>query len=427
MVDNSKIARRHFLMATAAAAAAGAPALLGQKNPNSTLGIACVGVGTRGHELLRQVQEIPNVEVRVICDLYTSNVRRAKELSKNPHVKIVHEWEKAVADPDIDAVIIASPDFWHAPMTIRAAEAKKDIYVEKGWSKTLDEAKQMRKAVTDNKVVMQLGHHYNSLPAFLKAREIYRSGQLGKVPLIRTYIDRTNSYPEWQFFTSYDKNNMPTDANLETIDWQRFTANATQHPFDARRFFLWRYWWEYGNGIAGDLLSHLWDSVNMVAGMGIPESAITQGALYFWKDGRDVPDMWNTVFDYPKQELAVSFQCTFNSKHVGEVAQYLGRDMTLEVAPRFCNTYTAEWRPEYAAKVKEAHGGPVPPDFSFNEQSYPTGADHMRNFIDCVRSRELPRCHVGRAFEEAAAIMMSVESYRRERKVRWDPEKETIV
>jgi predicted dehydrogenase len=418
------LARRDFLKAGAALAAA--PAILAQKNPNSTIGIACVGVGTRGHELLRQVQDIPTAEVRVVCDLYQANIGRAKDLAKNKNLKIVREWEKAVTDPDIDAVLIASPDFWHAPMAIRAAEAKKDIYVEKGFCKTLDDAKKMRSAVSSNKVVLQLGHHYNSLPTFIKAREIYRSGQLGKTPLIRTYIDRTNAYPEWQFYGDYDKNIMPKDAGPETIDWERFIANASKRPFDANRFFLWRYWWEYGNGIAGDLMSHLWDSVNMVAGMGIPESALTHGALYTWHDGRDVPDMWNVAFDYPKQELAVTFQCTFNSKHVGEVAQYLGRDLTLEVAPRFCTTYMAEWKPEYVEKAKKANGGPVPPEFSMNVP-YPRGEQHMRNFIDCVHSRELPNCNINRAWEEAVTIMMSVESYRREKKVRWDPQTETVV
>ena len=392
--------------------------MLAQRSPNSTLGVACVGVGTRGHELLRQVQDVPGTEVRVVSDLYQANIRRAQDLAKNKNLRIVHEWEKAVADPDVDVVIIATPDFWHAPMTIAAAQAKKDIYVEKGWSRTLEEAKQMRAAVKDNKVLMQLGHHYNSLPAFLKAREIYQSGQLGKVPVIRTYIDRTNPYPEWQFFGNYEKNVMPKDASPETIDWPRFTANATNRPFDAKRFFLWRYWWEYGNGIAGDLMSHLWDSVNGVAGMGIPESAVTQGGLYFWKDGRDVPDLWNVAFDYPKQEMAVTFHCTFNSRHVPEMAQYLGRDKTLEVGPRYCRTFSAEWKDETAARN---------PDFSFTEKYYPSGADHMKNFIDSARSREQPRCNVNRAFEEAVAIMMAVESFRREKKVKWDPATETIV
>jgi predicted dehydrogenase len=271
------IERRQFLKATAAMAAA--PAVLAQRSPNEVLGIASIGVGTRGHELLRQVQEFAgNTQVRVICDLYESNIRRAKELATNKNVAVIKEWEKAVTSPDVDAVIIATPDFWHAPMVIEAAKAKKHIYVEKGLCMTLDEAKAIRKAVRDNKVVLQLGHHYNSLPTFQKAREIYQSGALGKVTMVRTIMDRTNAYPEWQFFGNYDKNEMPSDASPRTIDWSRFVARASNRDFDPKRFFLWRYWWEYGNGIAGDLMSHLWDSVNGVIGMGIPESAITQGA-----------------------------------------------------------------------------------------------------------------------------------------------------
>ena len=115
---------------------------------------------------------------------------------------------------------------------------------------------------------------------------------------------------------------MPKDAGPETIDWQRFIANATKRPFDAQRFFLWRCYWEYGTGIAGDLLSHLWDSANMVVGMGIPETVVTQGGNYFWKDDRDVPDLWHVLMDYPKKELAVTFHCTFHNPHYGEVEQF---------------------------------------------------------------------------------------------------------
>jgi len=92
---------------------------------------------------------------------------------------------------------------------------------------------------------------------------------LGKVPLIRSYIDRTNSYPEWQFYGAYNLNVLPKEATRENIDWDRFLANATKRPFDPERFFRWRCWWEYGNGIAGDLMSHIWDCTNGVMGLGI--------------------------------------------------------------------------------------------------------------------------------------------------------------
>jgi predicted dehydrogenase len=444
--------RRRCLKTTATAGAAlavaanRAPAVLANPRPNETLGVAMIGVGTQGHGLLQAVQAVENTEVRVICDLYTGNIRRAQGLCSNDKVRIVKEWERVVEDKDIDAVVIAVPDFWHAPITIAAAQNKKDVYVEKGWCVRLDEAKKMRAAVKDNKVVMQLGHHMNSIPTMHKAREIFRSGALGKVPLVRSFIDRTNAHPEWQFYTDYGIQQRPADATEENIDWKRFVANSPhpERPFDAERFFTWRRYWDYGTGIAGDLLSHIWDAVTMVAEMGIPETAVTQAGKYFWQDDREGPDMWDVLFDYPKKELAVSFACSFHNKHVGELIQFLGRDLTLECASDFCRTYTPEWKPggyermmasrglaeRTRAAAKELGVQPPPtavaPDYSYREGEMKVSS-HMENFVDCARTRQLPRCHVDRAFEEAVALLMSLEAYRRDTKVRWDPVKEEIV
>ncbi len=437
--------RRDFLKTAGAgisAALAGAPAVLAQKSPSDKIGVACVGVGTRGYQLLKEVQACANTEVRIICDLYKPNVERARQDTKNPNVRIVHDWESAVADKDIDAVIIATPDFWHSTMTVAAANNKKDVYCEKGLCRTLKEAKAVRKAIQDNSRVLQLGHHYNSMSHFQKAREMYQSGILGKCPMIRMYIDRTNAYPEWKFYAKYDVNELPAEATRENIDWDRFLANAEnkKRPFDPERFFRWRNWWEYGTGIAGDLMSHLWDSVNLVTGLGIPETVMTQGDLYFWKDDRDVPDQWHVLYDYPKKETAMSFECLFHNKHQGELAQYLGREKTLDVSPRFLRVYDGEWKPTASDRVADARKraqlvpelGKTPDELIAPETVYPAtndwwGGGHMANFIDCVRSRQTPNCGTQRAWEEAVTIAMSVEAYRKERKVRWDPVKEEIV
>ncbi len=426
-MKDEDLKRRTFLGQVAVGAALGgvaqqAPAMTSQRNPGGVIGVASIGVGLRGTYLMQQAQAIPGVEIRIICDLYEGNRQRAKSLCKNGSVRIERAWEQAIEAPGVDAVIIATPDFWHAPITIGAAQAKKDIYVEKGWCTRLADAKAMRTAVKENRVIMQLGHQYNSQPSYNKAREIYQSGILGKLPLVRIYYDHGLSYPMWKFYAGDFLNTvMPKDAGPATIDWDRFIANAPRRPFNAERFFTWRCYWDYGTGLAGDCMSHLWDGLNMIVGMGIPESAVAHGAIYSWEDDRDVPDQWHVMFDYAKRKMAIAFGSTVHNSHGGRFLQLLGREATLEVDENHCRLYKANYAvvpPDYSLKP--------PPDYSLNPDELKVSS-HMENFIDCIRSRELPRCHVDRAFEEAVAIVMSVEAYKKARKVRWDPAKEEIV
>lgn len=433
--------RREFLKSISAAPAglaASAPAMLAQgRKPGETLGVAVIGAGTRGIYLLEEVQKCPNVEVRWIADLYDANMKRAVAACKNAKVQTTKEWEKAATAKDVDAVIIATPDFWHARMTVGAAEAGKDVYVEKGLCRTLEEAKAIRKAIKDRRLVLQLGHHQNSDPTYIKAREIYESGKLGKVTLARTYIDRTSQFPEWQFYTAYNINQTPADANEKTIDWNRFIQNAPERPFDVERFFRWRCFWEYGTGIAGDLMSHQWDGVNCIMNIGIPEAVMTQGGLYFWKQDRTVPDQWHVSFEYPKRDLSVQFGCTFHNRHQGTNTYILGRDGSIEVGGSHCRFYEAEWKPESMQKMAQARRAAIaagldaeaatlPPSYVFKPGDLQV-TSHMRDWVDCIRSRQVPRCGIDRAFEEAVVIVMSVESYFKERKVKWDPVNEVIV
>ena len=430
--------RRNFIKLGTAAPASFA--LQGQSGPNEKVRLAMVGVGTRGIYLLQQMQECPNTEIAIICDLYDSNLARAQKTAFNKNAVLLKDWEKAVSSKDIDGVVIATPDFWHARMAVRAAEMKKHVYVEKGMCRTIEEAKAIRKAVRDNGVTLQLGHHQNSEPSFVKAREIFQTGKLGKTALCRTYIDRTSAWPEWQFYTRYDNQVVPADATPQTVDWERFQRNSSiKTQFDPERFFRWRCWWEYGTGIAGDLMSHQWDGVNLITGMGIPESVQTMGGLYFWKQDRDVPDQWHVMFEYPKKQMNVTFACSFHNRHHGTNTYIFGREATIEVAERHCRLYSAEWKPEYNAKlqagIKKATqlgldpaigAALVEPDYTWkrgeNEMS-----GHQRNWVDSIRGLDKPRCGMDRAFEEAVTIVMSVESYFKERKVKWDPVGEQIV
>jgi len=441
-MSHTPLGRRNFLKSSSALGAAitAAPAVLAQRNPNDKLRLAVVGVGTRGIYLLEQMQEAPNTEIAVICDLYDSNLARAQKTAFNKKAELTKDWEKAVASKDIDAVVVATPDFMHAPMAVRAAQLKKHVYVEKGICRTLEEAKAIRKAVTENGVTLQLGHHQNSVPAFLKARELFRSGVCGQTALVRTYIDRTNPWPEWQFYGRYDNQILPTDATTQTVDWDRFQLGSTvKTAFDPERFFRWRCWWEYGTGIAGDLMSHQWDGVNLICGMGIPAAVQTMGGLYYWKKDREVPDQWHVLFEYPKQQMNVTFACTFHNRHHGTNTFILGRDASIEVGERHCRLYSAEWKPDAQAKLaaarKKAEAAGLDPEMAnfLTEPEYQWKrgdapvSSHMRNWIDSIRGEDTPRCGMQRAWEEAVTIVMSVESFFKERKVKWDPVNEVVI
>jgi len=226
-------------------------------------------------------------------------------------------------------------------MTIRAAAAKKDVYVEKGWCLNLDQAKRMRQAIKDNRIVMQLGHNYNSMGWFHKAREIYRSGELGKVAAIRLYMTARASIP------SGSSSNLrePGDARgrqPETIDWQRFTANRRSGPSTPSASSC---------GASGSsTATHRRRPAQPPVGFGhmVAASAFRRppspGRNYSGRTAATSRPV-NVLMDYPTKELSVSFMCTFHNRHYGEVEQYLGRDKTLEVSPRFCRTFPAEWKP----------------------------------------------------------------------------------
>ncbi len=161
-------------------------------------------------------------------------------------------------------------------------------------------------------------------------------------------------------------------------------------------------------------MSHLWDSVNMIMDMGIPETCVTQGSLYFWKEEVEVPDMWHSIFDYPKKELTITFSSNFVNNHVGDLVQILGREGAMEASPSFCRVYPG---------TRQKSGQPV---YSFKPGELEVSS-HWQNLIDCIRTGERPRCDEDRAFEEAVTVVMSIEAYRRRREVRWDAGKEEIV
>ncbi len=437
MSTSGKISRRIFagrsLMAAAAARLSPGSGAGHAPAASELIGVGIIGVGSKGTDHMNEILSIEGTEIRGICDIYTVRLDRAvnRVRQKNPGVRSYVDYRRMLESKDIDAIVIATPDHWHSQMTIDAAEAQKDIYVEKGMTRTVAEAKAMVDAVKRNKRILQLGHQRTSSPVTWKARELCESGQIGHVSLIRLSRFRNSIQGEWNY-------RIDPQAGPETIDWKRFLGSAPPRTFDPERFFRWRRYWDYGTGISGDLLSHEWSAANVFMKLGIPRTCVASGGVYFWEDGREVPDVLNVLYEYPERDLSLTFSSTFSNSRGGTESEtivfgsngtlVLAGDLTMHLEPSGEKNLALiesarQMRREAGQKVGDKDPVPVL-TFTRKDGRMPS---HMQNFFDCVRSRERTRCNEDDGFDEAVTLVMSVVSYREKRMVTWDPQKKDIV
>jgi len=440
-MSNRQISRRSFLKESALSAGAvlSAPAILEARNPNLKVGLGCIGVGHQGtYNLMRWAKEIPGVEIRAVNDVWDSHLNRGKTESNNPHVTGYTHYQDLLNDKSIDAVIIATPDHWHVPIALDAVDAGKHIYCEKALTVDLDLAKKFREKFKGSGLVFQLGHGGRSRGPVKRGREIFNAGGLGKVTFVRCHYFRNSRISRW-LDRPGETIPVPADLTLGHLDWEQFCGPAPQRPFDPVRYLRWRNYWDYGTGIAGDLLSHHLDSINFTLNSGVPHSCITTGGIYYWDDGRETPDHWNAIYDWPEKDLSVTFSCEFNSSHYGTRLQYFGSEAAMEVGSDI-KVYPEEVSDKYSDFIdglKRQHNLDrseplrniaIPAIYQWSE------ADNLYrrttlvgNFIDAIRDGVPAHCGIEAAFQEMATVMMSIESFRKGRKVIWDTEKEEIV
>jgi len=336
-------------------------------------------------------------------------------------VKAYVDYRELLADPRVDAVVIGAPDHWHCQMVLDAVKAGKDIYCEKGFSRTLEEAKRMRKAIKESKIVFQLGHQARQITAALQAKEIIAQGLLGPITLVRTgrFMSSDPSHPMWRWYGYYSQWNRPDPAQVvKDVNWELWLGSAPRIPWNERHFWHWRCYWAYGTGQAGDLLSHEMDFLQYVLGHGIPDTCSCLGLNALLQDDRDIPDTWAATYQFEKLGRTVTFTGSMNT-NIGQPVEICGKEATLSFDGIAHDVngfdiiregYTKRELPEGYAR------GKTPPQ-----------PNHMQDFFNCVRSRALPKCHVDEAFVETATYLMSVESYKRKALVRWDPAREEIV
>jgi predicted dehydrogenase len=438
----SSITRREFARLGAGVVAAGAPARSTLLRPvalaahsalpgsDRTIRFVSIGTGIRGCDLLRAARLVPGGELVAIADLYDMHQKAGVE-AYSRDVPTTRDYRPLLDRKDVDAVIVAVADFQHRRVVLDCIDAGKDVYCEKPMSHNVADGLAMVKAVQAGKRIFQAGSQRVSNIVYRKAAEIYSSGRLGDVHYIEGHSDRNSPSGAWVY-------PIPGDASPKTLDWDTWVRDAPSIPFDAARFFRWRCFKEYGEGVAGDLFVHLLSGIQCVSGINqAPSRALSTGTLTHFNDGRDFPDLLATLYDYPG--ITVSLHCNQNNA-AGEPIFFYGREATMllsgntvtvtpqDTSPQpegyALNGWTAEAKQQYLKEWHEAHK-PAATSLAEAEtysapQNYNDTADHIAAFFRAVNTRE----HVveDEIFGNHAAIAchMANYSYFRRSIATWD-------
>ncbi|HOK76834.1 MAG TPA: Gfo/Idh/MocA family oxidoreductase [Verrucomicrobiota bacterium] len=428
MDTNSTLNRREFLRTTTraattlTAAASIAPAILSAESSTRTIGVGCIGIGTRGGDLINLLAATPGVKVVAVSDVYGPHRQKGLERSRNPDAKAYEDYRDLLADPTVEAVVIATPDHWHCQMVLDAVKAGKDIYCEKGFARTLEEAKQMRNALKNSKVVFQLGHQARQATCALQAKEIIASGALGPITLVRTgrFKSTEPNHPNWRWYGYYDQWERPDPEQVRrAVNWDLWLGPAPKIPWNERHFWHWRCYYAYGTGYAGDLLSHEMDFVQYLLGHGIPDTCVCSGLIALLRDDREVPDTWVAAYQFEQLGRTVTFEGSMNSNDHQPVT-ICGRDATLRFDSIAHDVSAFEIIPTDHNRNNALPKG-------YDRGKTPAQPNHMVDWLNCIRSRGTPKCSTDEAFIETATFLMSLKAQQEKRMVRWDRAHEQIV
>ena len=441
MAEKASINRRQFLekgsLIAAAASAASARAAGAQINNSAAVSLkpvrlGFIGVGIRGTLLMEAAAGIAGVEIKAAADCYKGHLVRAQE-QITPAPEITGDYKQILSRADIDAVVIATPDHWHLPMTQEALAAGKHVYVEKPMTHRWEEGEAFIAAADKSGKVVQVGSQYMSMGAAQKAAQLIQSGQLGQVTLVEGRFHRNTATGAWYY-------PIPPDASPATVDFKSFLGSAPAHEFDLRRFFQWRLFWDYSGGLPTDLFVHLVTATHQLMGVQEPESVFSFGDIYHWKNYREVPDQMTSMVQYPGFVLRLS--STASNGHPGPILTIYGSEGTLEYTGGSFKQYyeprtegfgysTRSWPKATTARFKELMNlsdGLSPLDGAMVadpvEYKSPSDEDstraHVRNWIEAIRSGGKPIEDVRYGHHAALVGHMCNLSYKAGKPVRWN-------
>ncbi len=419
MAPQDTLTRRRFLQKTsvgALALGAGpliAPAIQAQ-GANDRLAMAVIGVGGMGGghvSQLLELQERENINLVAVCDVFRERAKRAAERCKG---EAFEDYRKLLERKDIDAVVVATPDHWHAKMSIDGMQAGKHVYCQKPMTLTIEQAIDVRNAARKLGKKFQVGVQGTSNDQFWKAQQAIKDGRIGKVVWSQASYCRNSR--DGEFNWTIDKEAGPSAQGDKHIDWDMWLGHefglAPKTGFDPEHFFRFRKFWPYSGGVATDLMYHtLAPLLLMIGGKNgeYPSRAVAAGGIYVQKDTRDIPDTFFIMLDYPSEHTVVLVSVMTNTS--GWEERICGNEGTLI----FQNGVTLHPQDAWKEEFKKKNGTDGP----FNIRTTPRRG-HMENFLDAIRGKAELHCGAELGCATMVGIKMGVDAYRSRKTIVWD-------
>jgi predicted dehydrogenase len=397
---------------------------------NERIRLGVIGVGNRGDQLLDALLCHKDTEVAALCDVYKPYLEAA-QAKVGGNARLYHDYRQLLDQKDLDAVVIATPDHWHALQFVAACRASKDVYVEKPLSLTIGEGQKMVAVAEETRRVTQVGLHRRSSATIREAVEWVRQGAIGKVTVAKCYHLRNES-PQ-------GIGNPPDGPPPEGLDWDLWLGPAPKVAYNRNRcLYKFRWFSDYSGGQLTNFGTHYLDVIQWALGQQAPRGVFAAGGKYAVEDNRDIPDTLEVVWDYPGDTLVTfsQYNATAAAANLrGWELEFRGTHGTLlmqegqvEILPERVRTrelpalspLERKQNAEQARAVRVA----MPPR---SLKGKADTADHTRNFLDCIKSRKPTHCPVAVGHRSTSATLLGKMALRRGRYLAWDAKNERVL
>jgi predicted dehydrogenase len=406
--------------------------------PSDRVRFGIIGIGMQGNGLMANSIQLPGVECAAACDLYDGRHTLAREIANSTTLPVTRRYQDLLDSKEIDCIIAAVPDHWHKQIVLDALSAGKDVYCEKPMSHSPADGLDMVAAEKKTGRIVQVGSQRVSSALLTKARELVHDGILGDLMMVEGVLGRNDPNGAWEYPP-------PPDLSPENLDWATWQGSVPKVAFNPYIYARWRCWKEYGTGVAGDLLVHLMSGALYVLSLNEPpKRAMSMGGILRWKDGRNMPDVHNTIFGYGNVPVVMRLNL---GTEIPEGYRFMGSKGVLEVtsdqitftlqsgrdeAPSwYAGSFPKALRDAYYAKWHHEHDLPlqrerVAETMVFKGANYNDVKPHLWTFFQAVKTRQPVMENAVFGHHAALACHMANESYFRKSAVYWDEQSSAI-